>query len=332
MCAYLFRVFDSPTDTQKTTNQFYCEKEDTLDGVYIGTSATYRYWIPPQAYEDYGMCVYNWGTASQSISLAKFMIEDALKTQHNMKVILIELRNVKKRKIDYSSVDFRRVTDNMPFSMNRIRAIDYSLNYYQEMGIPIDYNKLDYYVPFVTYHSRWNDDIGREDLKARKEKVIYKGYVFTGSLSVVKVDEPEEYTKEAKLKGPTEKVVQDLIDYCKGLDARVIFVASPFNYTDEAYGFVNTAAACVKEEGFTVWNFNREPYKSRLNMDWSSEFKNETHANIWGAQKYTRCLSEMLHEEIDLEDHRGQRGYESWDESMKAFDKRLIEEGIRNNN
>ena len=36
----------------KTVKSFYDEKNDSLDGVFIGSSAVHRFWNAPMAYED----------------------------------------------------------------------------------------------------------------------------------------------------------------------------------------------------------------------------------------------------------------------------------------
>lgn len=51
---YLNRVFTiGNSDSNKQIfNGFYAEEENTIDVIYLGTSATNRYFIPPKAYTD----------------------------------------------------------------------------------------------------------------------------------------------------------------------------------------------------------------------------------------------------------------------------------------
>ena len=124
--------------------------------------------------------------------------------------------------------------------------------------------------------------------------------------------------------------MSDLLEYCQSIDKTVIFVVAPFKNPEQGYGRINTASAMCRAAGFEVWDFNREPYRSMLTLNWNRDFYDEWHTNIWGAQKFTKLLSGMLAEKIDFNDHRGQAGYESWDEAMNVFNERLVEEGIIN--
>lgn len=38
----------------ENVSQFYQEEEDSLDGVVVGSSAAYRYWRPPEAFNRHG--------------------------------------------------------------------------------------------------------------------------------------------------------------------------------------------------------------------------------------------------------------------------------------
>lgn len=92
---YLNRVFDmKSTIESEPFSGFYTEESGSLDGVYLGSSSVYRFWMPTRAFEDYGMCIYNMGTPAQSIALEKYIIIETLKTQPRMEVIIIDLRNL----------------------------------------------------------------------------------------------------------------------------------------------------------------------------------------------------------------------------------------------
>lgn len=175
---YLTQVFALKDDktAEKMFHAFYDQKENSLDGIYIGSSAVYRYFIPTKAYRDEGMAVFNISTGSQPVILEKYIIKEALKTQPDMKVIIIDIRNLTADDDDLSEADIRRVTDAMKPSKNRIDAINAALKYFKAQDIDISTNKMYYYFPFLLYHNRWQDDLTIEDLKAKKEGTTTKAF------------------------------------------------------------------------------------------------------------------------------------------------------------
>ena len=81
----------------------------------------------------------------------------------------------------------------------------------------------------------------------------------------------------------------------------------------------NTAMDMVKERGYTVINFNTPEMYEELDIDWDHDFYNSKHVNYIGAEKYTSWLSEYIKENYDLEDHRGDSRYESWETAYEAY-------------
>lgn len=332
---YLLHVFDMKDDkgAEKSFNAFYDEKENSLDGIYIGSSSAYRFWIPPYAYEYTGMAISNLGTGSQPVVLQKYIIEEALKTQPDMKVVIIDIRSMLNDDKRLKEADIRRVTDSFHvfdsffrLSRNRTGAIDASLEYFRSQDADIDYTRKYYYFSFLKYHNRWQSDITLRDLTGLDFKNRFKGFVFTstGSLSVKILKEPSYTDKKAdEIKESKRRVLEDLLDYCSSLDQKVIFVSSPYRIPADEQEQLNACADLIGEAGFTFLNFNQKEQMEELELDWSSDFMDRKHVNVYGAMKYTDYLMEYLDEELNLEDHREESGYQSWRKSVRRFNRKL---------
>ena len=63
--AYLFTVFELNEAAKNTFETYYSEPKGTVDGVYIGASSTYRYFVPGLCYHDTGAAIFNLATAAQ---------------------------------------------------------------------------------------------------------------------------------------------------------------------------------------------------------------------------------------------------------------------------
>ena len=60
-----------------------------------------------------------------------------------------------------------------------------------------------------------------------------------------------------------------------------------------------------------------------VDIDFSKDFLDYSHMNIYGALKITEHLGTYLHENYDLPDHRGEEAYQSWEEDCKIFRKKV---------
>lgn len=87
---YGFYIYaDNKEDPSKSLyHRFYQETENSLDGLYVGASSTYRYWMPTRAYERHGHCIYNFSTQSMPFAAYQYIIEECSKT-HDFDYIVI---------------------------------------------------------------------------------------------------------------------------------------------------------------------------------------------------------------------------------------------------
>ena len=323
---YLNKVFTNGTTRYSS---FYQEPENTLDGIYLGSSAAYCYYMPTVTYEQEGICIYNLGTTVQPSCISANIIKDALKTQPDMDVIVIELRNFVK--IDNSDIQqyIRLVTDGMRWSKNRFDAIDTALQYYKDSGVEGNYNKWSYYFPALRVVHVGSYGLSQNDwLLKKEEKTPFKGSAPFNSRLITRLPVPDEYTREDKVDKAQTEALRNLLEFCKKLDTEVIFVSGPFNPnkgSEYKYGEMNTLCKIIEEEGFTALNFNREPLKSQLNIDYSHDFRDRGHTSAYGAMRYTLFLGKWLKTNVKSlkDDHRGEKGYEDWDLQAESLRKHL---------
>ncbi|MBQ9994696.1 MAG: hypothetical protein IJP17_08300, partial [Clostridia bacterium] len=135
--------------------------ENTVDAVYVGSSAVDRYWIPSKAFDDYGMTVYPLSTDRQPLWLVKTLIEDAYKRQEPQ-LVIIDIRSFcmdpreKKKTMDIAS---RKVIDMLGFfSSSRQDAIDRTLSAMRMIDSDWDASAMSYYLSFICYHNRWETE------------------------------------------------------------------------------------------------------------------------------------------------------------------------------
>ena len=325
--AYLSKVFsmgDSDANRQ-TFKAFYAEEENTVDVAYFGTSASNRYFINPTAFHDEGISSFTLATMGMPLFYVPNLIDEVNKTQ-DPELYIIELRWVDKERDQITDAHIRRVTDNMKMSENRIDAIDKSFDYMDgSTGMlgDITYNKIEYVLPIIKYHGRLaQENMTPGDFKLTSSKNQTKGYVLSPSTTKQVNQFMSRLSDEREpLSEMAETALNEVLDYCDSLpeDKEVLFVLSPYSVKKPQMPKFNTAMDMVKERGYTVINFNTPEMYEELDIDWDYDFYNSKHVNYIGAEKYTSWLSEYIKENYDLEDHRGDSRYESWETAYEAY-------------
>lgn len=333
---YLNRVFTiaNSDSNRQIFNAFYEEKKNTIDVLYMGTSATNRYFIPPMAYNETGITSFNLATMGLPMFFVPTLINEAEKTQ-DPDLYIIELRNVLKTKNEVTDAHIRRVTDSMKESQNKYDAIDKAMKYTEgatgELS-NIDDGWMDYFVPIVKYHSRMAaGDIRPADFLPWKTKNKTKGYVLSFNTLKVKAQKEPVYSDgKAALAPEMEQALLETLDACDGLEdgKEVLFVLAPYSMRKGQQEMFNTAIEMVTERGYPVLDFNQKDVTDAMELDWERDLYNSKHVNYIGAEKYTSYLTDYIVEHYDLEDHRGDAKYDSW---AKAYETYLnyVKNGLR---
>lgn len=327
ICALLFiylnQVFTiSDTDeNSQIINSFYAEPENSLDGVYLGSSATNRFWNGSRAYDKYGFAIFGLATFSQPLVLYQCLIEEIEKSQ-NPKLYILELRDATESADDITEEGIRRVTDNLQHSLTWIKAINISLEYAQQGDNNVDTNKMNYYFTILKYHGRWNsNDFSSDDLFLKKTTDKTKGLVLGKNCFKQAVQEKGIYTdKTRKLAPETEAILNNLLDYCDTLDAQVLFVLSPYLETDTVkLGRMNEAERIVKQRGYSVLNFNTEALFESVGFDLDRDYYDYKHVNLLGSEKFTDYLAQYIESHYKLQDHRRDSTYQSWCDAYEYY-------------
>lgn len=324
-------VYDS---NYEAIRNFYLEEDDSLDGLYVGPSSVYRFWLPPLAYEDTGMAVYALSCNNMPISTVEFVLKDAVRRQNNIKFIAIDMRNISKTGDSIDSHHMKRLSDSMPNSSCRTDAINAYLDYCEIMDSKnVDYTRMDYYFPFLRDHGRWLKNLNKTDLLHYLRNDL--NLTFKGCQPRVDYVHNEPFTKhveEIELKECQTDVLNSLFSYCRQLEAdgiSVIFTFAPCNTGGEKSAYLHETASLCQSEGFTVLDFNDEPLVSEIDFDYSRDFYDNRHASYTGGEKYTKYMTEYFKSHFDLPDHRGDPDYASWYESVEQLKQHIKSDRIK---
>lgn len=300
---------DVDTRDYRRIDGFFKQRENSLDAVFLGSSATYSFWTPAVGFREHGITVYSLSNAKQEILTAKYLIDDARKTQPDA-LYIVNLVSV----TEQYNFRIHSVLDGYPNTINKFKMI----HYMAELGDYTLGERMEFYFPIIRFHDRWSD-LYTFDFKKTEEK--YKGSSTYNNFISNAVDcsgALYDFEERIPVSEQLEAGIHDLLDYCEEENVKVLFVLTPQSVTDKTKrGQQNTLKDIVIERGFDMLDMNKVVDEIGLND--RIDFYNREHTNLHGSIKFTDYLSRYLIENYGFEDKRGDENYADWENDSKAY-------------
>lgn len=315
-----------PKDEQavRITRRFeemYREEKNTWDGIIVGTSEADRAWSAPAAWEEYGMAVYPMSSDGNPFVLNVNIIEEVMKYQ-DLSFVAVELHGARGESLASNDIKIHRVTDHLKWSANRSDAIRRGIEYIetwcpeQELSFSM---RAGLYFPIITYHSRLTrGEIYEGDLDhgETKMKGVYdaRQYYMTNKIAL------EPYDEVAELLDLQKMLLDELMAYTKEKGIRLVFLKNPSDVPEEEQAGMNAMAEYAEQKGYPVLNFNDADVLEASGLDGNTDFYDDEHMNAKGSRIYTSYVAGYLKELMELEDHRGDERYQSWEDAAETYD------------
>lgn len=308
--------------------------EDKLDVVCIGGSSTFVYWEPFLAWNEYGMTSYDFATDSARPAITKGYVREAI-DRVNPDLIVIDMRCYAEGAVeteDFEGAEYgiRNMTDSMDLNLNRLLTINDVMDYYDAFNDDST-DPWSFYFDIVKYHTKDNklgDGDSWRHFFNGNYKSEYKGFEFIEDDNHDFINEPIDYeTDEAgELDLSIEESLIDLLEYLKGNNINTLFVAGPIPVDKETQTKYNRIGQLVESYDYKFLNTNN--HYDEMGIDFSKDFYNEGHVNVYGAEKYTRFVADYIKANYNLEDHRADTAYSEWDEYYNnAHEQDLLTKG-----
>jgi hypothetical protein len=305
---------DPDTRDYRKIKEFFSLEDNTLDAVFLGSSATYAFWTPAFAYGEYGITVYPLSTAKQEILAARYLIEDARKA-HPDALYIVNLVSV----TEQYNFRIHRVLDGYPNTLTKYKMIDYltDLGDYDFEG------KLEFYFPIVRFHSRWSE-LDVSDFRTEPERYMASNSYNSFLNNAVNVSGGLwDYDERIPVSERLEQGIHDLLDYCEEENVKVLFVLTPQSIKDEVKrGQQNTLMDIVKERGFDTLDMNK--LVDEIGLDPKTDFYDRDHTNLHGSLKVTSYLSRYLIKNYGFEGRYGEE-YSNWETATADYYKLVLD-------
>lgn len=288
---------------------FYDQKKDSLDAVFIGSSATYSSWLPTFAWDQYGIAVSLFTCPNQSLEAAEYLIKEIRKTQPNA-LYIIQVRDVGR---SLTSNKLHYMTDNMPFSWNKIQTVRAIGGY---MGKNWE-EQLEYLFPLIRFHSRW-PSLSKNDFSWRLNGFNGNSSYSTFLRNSKSVSSSYLVTEETvAISEITQDALESLLEYCDAERLNVLFVQSPSAISKERQIYINTVKEIIRAYGYPVLDL--QPAVEEIGLNLEKDYYNAPHVNIHGAIKTTDYISRYLIENYGFEDKHGDPAYSTWDKAHTSY-------------
>lgn len=288
--------------------------EEPLDVVFVGGSATFVYWEPLKAWNDYGICSYNYATDTIQAECIKYGVKEVLKYQQPS-LFVIDVRAFQYYDEMGSENGLRNFSDSLDWGFDRFRLVkEYLDNHVEE-----DTDKLPFYLEIMKYHSNYTalGNPANWKMISNNVEAYNKGFEWIPSYKYL--DAPADFITEetADMQDEALVLLQDLLEFCKEKSINALFVVCPYQINREHYEKYNTMKSVITSYGFDFINFNN--YYEEMELDFSKDFYNGNHVNCFGAEKYTDFLGKYIVENYDMPDHRNEDIYSGWHDEFVKF-------------
>lgn len=309
--------YEDNVHSNAVLDQFYDLPENTMDVIWIGPSSVQQDVISSVMFDKEGLALYPIGLGNLPVNANEFLIRECEKTQ-DPQLYMVDIRSIAYEVM--SKENIRRLTDNMKFSKNRFDTIHKLVadmhRFRSQDGHIEGLSDSDFYVPFMMNHARWT--------RLRETDFVPDRYCYLGYWINTEIQEFDKAEVTKLLATPNRELseenncfLKEFLDFCDTLDKKVIFTNNPHCLHDNICGRLNYAMEYIQERGYEVWDMNEQA--DVIGLDYTTDFSDEFHLNVYGAEKLSSYVASVLSDELELPDHRNDASYEFMKEYSRAY-------------
>ena len=294
------------------TAEYYAD-DTPHDLIVIGNCESYENISPMVLWQEYGITSYIRGNANQLIPQSYYILKETLKYEIPKAVLL----NVQAMTVaEQTTEEYNRmVFDSMRWSEEKLEGIKASMMEDEKL--------IEYIFPILRYKNRITELEGDDFRYAFAKRPIqsYNGYYLRAD---IRAYDPESFPYERRLEDYSfsEKNMQYLemfAELCAEHDIELVLMKAPSVYPVWAEPYEEQIENFANEHGLLYLN-TLEHEEIGIDMD-TDTYDGGLHCNVYGAEKVSRWLGQILADEFGLEDHRSDEGLSAvYDAKLEAYE------------
>lgn len=288
---------------------FYEQEKNSIDVVFVGSSAIYENVNTGVLWEKHGLSAFDLAASSQPMWNSYYYIKECFKTQ-TPKLVVLDMNAVRTdahvddEVTSPATSTAIKSTYGMKPSIDKIKAITVSAD---------ESYWADLLLAFPTYHMRY-EDLTREDYLPYKDNEYFKywkGFSLTADITPFDTPTGFETDEIGSISEKTEYYLREIISLCKENGTQLLLIKTPYLISEQDQAKYNRVQQIADETQTPFVNFNE--YYDDIGIDFSTDFSDTVHMSYIGSERFSEYLGQYITQRYDLPDHRGDERYKSWD-------------------
>lgn len=288
----------------------YYKETTEHDVIFIGDCEVYENFSPVTLWEEYGITSYIRGSAQQLIWQSYYLLEETLKYE-KPEVVVFNVLSMKYNEPQREAYN-RMTLDGMRWSMSKVKDIQASMME--------DENFIEYVIPLLRYHSRWNE-LTAEDWKYlfHRDKVSHNGYYMRVDVKPAGTFPADKKLGNYQFGDNAYEYLDKITKLCKDNDIQLILIKAPSVYPSWYEQWDQQMVEYAEKNQIRYINFLN--LKEEVGLDFQTDtYDGGLHLNLAGAEKASKYLGKLLKEEYGLADHREDgKLAEVWKEKLDFY-------------
>ncbi len=292
----------------------YYDSAKNHDVVFVGDCEVYENVSPVTLWEEYGISSYVRGSPQQLIWHSYYLMEETLKYE-KPEAFVFNVLSMKYGEPQNEAYN-RLALDGMKWSKSKAASVQASMTEEEEY--------ITYLFPLLRFHSRWSEIKG-EDFKYAFRKVpqlSINGYLMRIDVDGVEELRPGQAGKDAPFADVCWEYLDKMRTLCQENGVELILIKAPTS-TPQWFWYDSWDQAVedyANANGIRYYNFLENV--DEIGLDYTTDtYDQGGHLNLSGAEKFSRYFGDILVNELELADHRGDDAYEPiWTELTAQYE------------
>ena len=290
-------------NNDNTVKGFYELPKNSVEVAFIGTSGFITSISPVYLYENYGIRSYDFATEQQPLLASYYILQEIYRyDSESLKVVVLDPTSLDLVK-DYKKEFCEKALINLRPSLVKMKAFLACQEEYE------NFEAVDYYLPIIRYHSRWQE-LGTWDhwgfkkthniLCTMGQNVIPFTDIDGDAIDVINpsLTHAIDYSSDAYTWDKSEqKYIYNIVSFCREKGISIYFANTPSARMSDLFN--DEISSLSYELGVEYLNMNYISVLDDMGFDTSSDVYDRNHPNYFGSIKCSEYVGQWLTKKVE---------------------------------